>query len=95
MRRMIGTTALALAGVMALAAAANADSIETTNGVTTIHGKSATPPAAAAPAPAEVARSGTTAPPVAAGRSGGLNAVHTGSENAGGIIANPPPGAGG
>jgi hypothetical protein len=96
MPRTISTTVLAVAGLMALAAAAAAASVQTTNGVTVIRGTGANRESGT---PAGAGNGSTTPPAASSGyvldRSGKLNSLHTGSENAGGIVTNPPPGSGG
>ncbi len=96
--------ALTAAMIAALSTAATAETVNgvsilrgpaaSTSGVTVLRGRPATP---SGEAPAGVG-SGSSAPPRTGGytidQSGFLNALHTGSANAGGEIANPPPGAG-
>lgn len=93
MARRTGTVAAAVVAIivgMSLAATAE----ETTRGVTVLRGNPVTSDGTVM----GVGNGGVeTAPANPANtivQSGNLNALHTGSSNAGGEIANPPPGAG-
>jgi hypothetical protein len=87
---LVGAAAVAMLSAAAMAQDVPTRSIE--NGVTVLRG----------PRGAQSTNSAITANPsaVTPGLSGStynrgpFNAVHTGSENAGGAIVNPPPGAG-
>jgi hypothetical protein len=95
MRHRIAIAALATVMATAMiAGTVSAGTTETVNGVTILRGSPATAPGSAASG----LGSGSSAPPsnTRAGidQSGALNAVHTGSANAGGAFDNLPPNAG-
>src|SRR5712691_8519889 len=96
MRQRIGMAGLAVWLAASLPGLALAASAENVGGVTILRGSGTA--GTQSGNPAEVGSGSSTAPATGGGysvdRSGDQNSLHTGSANAGGVIANPPPGAG-
>ena len=91
-RMMAAAAALLMAGALPAVASAASASAEQAGNVTVLRGGGTSGPQTA---PAEVgsgSSNGTAAARI--DQSADWNAAHSGSGNAGGIITNPPPGAG-